>query len=125
MNITDKEVLKELNRTRSGELWCRIEDYPDEERDGRSDYQILADELSWLLDNFQEAGFCLCEDLEEAREILRETKNGKVIPLWQSSLKPMYSPSRIQSCRDIINEYNRLKNLSKRVHAKGYYGKWD
>ena len=125
MTFTDKEAVKELNRARSFELHCRIEDYPEYEREGRSDFQILADELSWLLDNFNEDGHCLHDDLEDAREILRETKNGKVIPLWKDSLKPMYSSSRIKGCRDIVNEYNRLVSLRKRVHAKGYKGRWE
>ena len=124
MNITDKEVLKELKRVRSGELEDSVFDYPENERDGRSDMQVLTDELSWILSNFKEDGHVLCEDLEEAREILRETKNGKVIPLWESTLKPIYSKSRIQTCRDTINEYNRLQNLMKRLNAKGFYGKW-
>lgn len=124
MKITDKEVLKELNRARSGELWCRMEDFPEDEIDGRSEMQMLADELSWLIENFEESGCCLKEDLDEAREILQETKNGKAIPLWKDSLKPMYSQSRIQSCRDTVNEYKRLKNLMKRLNAKGIYGKW-
>lgn len=125
MIITDAEVLKELKRVRSGELEDSLFDYPDEERDGRSDMQCLADELSWILSNYKESGHSLCEDLQESREILRETKNGKVIPLWASTLKPMYSPSRIQACRDTINEYKRLLSLLKRIHEKGFRGKWE
>ena len=124
MKINDAEVLKELKRVRSGELWCRMEDFPDDEVDGRSDMQMLADELSWLIENFEECGCCLHEDLEEAREILRETRYGKVIPLWKDSLKPVYDKHRIQSCKDTVNEYNRLKTLMKRLNAKGIYGKW-
>ena len=124
MKITDKQVLKELKRVRSFELDESIENYPDDERDGRSDEQVLADELSWILSNFTEDGHVLCEDLTESKRILRETKNGKVVPLWQSTLKPVYSKSRIQSCRDCVNEYNRLKNCMKRLNAKGIFGKW-
>lgn len=124
MNITDSEVLKELKRVRSWELQEDIAEYPENERDGRSDMKFLADECSYILSKFQEDGYSLCEDLQEAREILRETKNGKVIPLWKSTLKPVYDKHRIQQCRDTINEYNRLKSLMKRLNAKGYYGMW-
>ena len=124
MTITDKEALKELKKVRSGELEMSVDGYPEDERDGRTDMQVIADELSWILSNFNEDGHTLHDDLQEAREILRETKNGKVIPLWKSTLKPMYTQSRIQCCRDTINEYNRLKNLMKRLNAKGIYGKW-
>lgn len=98
--------------------------YPENERDERSDMQFLTDELSWLIDNYEDDGCIIHDDLEEAREILRKTRYGKVIPLWHSTLKPVYSPSRIQSCKDTVNEYNRLKNMMKRLNAKGYYGKW-
>ena len=102
-----------------------LDGYPEDERDGRSDMQMLADELSYILSNYTEDGHTLCEDLKESREILRETKNGKVIPLWQSTLKPVYSKSRIECARSTINEYNRLKSLFKRVHARGLVGKFE
>ena len=124
MKITDKDAVKELNRARSGELWDSLDSYPEDERDGRSDMQMVADECSYILSNFQEDGHVLCEDLQEAREILRKTKNGRVIPLWQSTLKPVYDKHRIQRARDTINEYNRLKSLMKRLNDKGIYGKW-
>lgn len=124
MNITDKEALKELKRVRSYELDQSISDYPEDERDGRSDMQMLADECSYILSNFEESGHVLCEDLQRAREIIRRTKNGKVIPVWTSSLEPMYRQSDIQIARDAINEYRRLQNLMKRLNSKGFYGKW-
>lgn len=124
MKITDKEVLKELNRIRSGELEIRIEDYPEDERDGRSDWQVLADELSYLVSNLEEYGNVMHEDLDRSREILRETQNGKVMPLWQGSLTPKYRPSDIRGAKDFINEYRRLKNAQKRLNARGIYGIW-
>lgn len=124
MKITDKQVLKELKRVRSCELDMSLETYPEDEREGRSDAQVVADEISYILSCFDEDGHVLCDDLEESRRILRETKNGKVIPLWTQSLTPMYSKSRIESCRDCINEYNRLKNYMKRLNAQGIRGYW-
>ena len=124
MKITDKDALKELKRVRSFELEESLDTYPENERDGRSDMQMLADELSYILSNYSEDGHVLCDDLERAKEIIRETQNGKVMPLWSSSLKPKYRPSDIQIARDAINEYRRLKNCMKRLNAKGIYGKW-
>lgn len=124
MKITDQEVLKMLKKVRCADLENDVFDYPDDERDGRSDKQFFADELSYIISCYEETGHTLCEDLEESREILRVTKNGKVIPLWQSTLKPMYSNSRIQIARNVINEYNRLKRLSKRLREQGIIGKW-
>ena len=124
MQITDKEAIKEMKRARSFELDESVYSYPDDERDGRSDIQIVADECSWILSCFTEGGHALCDDLERAREILRETKNGKTIPLWASTLKPKYRQSEIQCARDAINEYRRLQSLMKRLNGKGIYGKW-
>lgn len=124
MNITDKEVLKELKKVRCWDLQEDIYTYPEDEREDRSDWQVLADETSYIISNYQEEGHVFCESLENAKEILRETKNGKQIPLWKSSLKPMYNPRDIQNARDIINEYKRLQSLYKRIKAKGYTGRW-
>ena len=123
MNITDKDVLKELKRVRSSELNMYIENFPEDEVDGRSDIQVVADELSWVLSCFKENGHVLCDDLEESRYILRKTKNGKVINLGPD-MRPEYPKHRIQSCRDCVNEYNRLVNFQKRLNARGIYGQW-
>ena len=124
MKITDEYVIKELKRVRSFDLEESIETYPEDERDDRSDLQVLADETSWLLSNYEEDGHVLCDSLEESKEILRETKNGKVISLWSSTLKPKWRESDIQMSRDIINEHRRLKNLMKRINALNVWGKW-
>lgn len=124
MKITDEAILKELKRVRSYELNESVESYPDDERDGRTDEQVVADELSYILSGFNEEGNALYDDLTESRRILRETKNGKVMPLYQSTLTPLYSKSRIQSCKACVNEYNRLKSFMKRLNERGIYGKW-
>lgn len=124
MIITDKEVLKEIKRVRSGVLWESINAYPDDERDGRSDMEFFADEVSYMISCIHENGHSWCDDAEWAREVLRETKNGKVMPLWPESLQPIYRQSDIQIARDIINENRRLENCLKRLNKNGYYGKW-
>lgn len=124
MTITDNEVKKELKRVRCCTLEEMVDTYPDDERDGRSDIQILADECSYMLSCFSEDGHVFCDDIKWAKEVLRETKNGKVIPLWKESLTPVYTKSDIANARYSINEYKRLQNLMKRLNAKGIYGRW-
>ena len=124
MNITDKEVLKQLKIVRSYELEESVRSYPEDERDGRSDMQILADEVSWRVSLYTEGGTSVGEDYEESREILRETNYGKRILLNPYTLKPKYSPSRIQSAKDSVNEYRRLCSLMDRLNKRGYYGRW-
>ena len=123
MKITDKEVLRQLKIVRSYQLEESIETYPEDERDGRSDMQILADEVSWFVSLYTEGGTATSEDYEYAKEILRETNNGK-IPLRLSDLKPKYSPRDIQEAKNTINEFKRLKNLMERLNKKGYFGIW-
>lgn len=124
MKITDKVALAELKKVNSGLLYDTVRDYPEDERDGRSDLEFLADEVSWHLSCYNEEGHNWHDDLVEAREILKETKNGKVIPLFTDTLKPVYSPWKIDRAKEQIKEYRRLVNCMKRLNAKGYYGRW-
>lgn len=124
MIIADKRVLRELKRVKSFELEESLLTYPECERDGKSDMQMLADECSYVLSNFEEEGHVLFDDLERAKEIIKETKNGKEMPLWASTLRPKYRPSDIQCARDTINEHRRLKACMKRLNEQGFFGRW-
>lgn len=123
MKITDKVALAELKKVKSNELYETIKDYPDDERDGRSDLQFLADEVSYQISCFNEDGHNWNEDLTEAKEILKETKNGKVIPYYPN-LQPKYRSWQIDNAKALISEYRRLLNCLKRLNSKGYYGRW-
>ena len=124
MKFTEKAAIAEMKKIRSGELYEWISEYPEDERDGRSDMQVLADELSYMISCFEESGHGMNEDLEWAREVLRETKNGKVMPLWGETLRPMYRPSDVTNAKDLVNEVRRLKNGMKRIRNMGYIGAW-
>lgn len=126
MKLTDKNVIRMLKKVRSYQLEESVEQYPDNERDGRTDMEFFADELSYHVSCYCEDGHVWKEDLDEARAKLRETKNGKVIPLNKRTLKPLYGyyPSDIQIARDTINEFNRLVRLLKKLQSMGEYGKW-
>lgn len=124
MNITDKEALKELRLIRSEDLYESVKYYPEDERDDRTDMEFIADEISYWLSCFKESGHCYHDELEWARDLLKETKNGKVIPLWKESLTPIYSKDDIRRARYLINEYKRFVNSMNRLNKKGYYGKW-
>ena len=124
MKITDKEVITMMDKAKVYEVKESVLSYPDDERDGRSDMQILADEASWLLQKYNTDGWSQNEWLKESRRILRETKHGKEIPLWESTLKPVYREGDINEAKDCVNGYKRLQNLVKRLEAKGFYGRW-
>ena len=116
MTFTDKEAIKTLEKVNSWELKERVGCYPEEERDGRSDLEILKNELDWLLYCMEEPGCALSEELEAAREIARRTRKG-CIPLNPSTLRPLYKAHEIEWARRHVNEYNRLKRLQKKMEA--------
>lgn len=72
MKITDKVVIRELNIVRSLDLEESISNYPERERDGRSDMQFLADEVSYRISLYKEET-ATAEEYEEAQRFLRET----------------------------------------------------
>lgn len=124
MKITDNEVKKFLKQVRSSMLCDMLESYPEDERDGRTDMEMLADELSYLISCIHEDGHAYKEDAEVAADIIRETKNGKVMPLHKDTLTPVYNLHQVRWARETINENRRLENLQKRLNAMGYYGLW-
>jgi len=124
MKITDTKVLDMIKRMRSCELEEAIDAYPENERDGRSDIQFFADEAGYILSLYEEDGTCHYDVLKESRYILNRTKYGKAIPVWLSTLKPVYQPSDIRLAKDVVNEYNRYKRLLKKLNSMGVYSRW-
>lgn len=120
MKITNKEVLKQLGRVQNGELEELLKSFPEDERDGRSDMQILYDESEYLLGLYNEEGTRHHRELKAARAVLRETKNGKSMPLLLPSFQPKYSKQEIEECIAITGEYRRLSCLLGRL-AKQHY----
>lgn len=126
MKLKDQQAIKLLKKVRSNELEEMIDTYPEDEIDGRTDLEMLMNELSYYYSCYFEDGHCFKDDLDESKRKLRETKNGKVIPLNPKTLKPQYGywPSDIQSCKDLLNEVARLKRLGEKLQTMGYYGRW-
>lgn len=121
MNITDKYVLKQLKIANSDALYGNLEEFPESERDGKSDLQILMDELEYLIDLYNSEGTTSGGELDEAREILQMTKNGKEIPMLVANdgyMQPRFDKWKIEESKAIVNEYRRLCNLDKRLKAK-------
>lgn len=126
MKLTDQKAINIYKRLKTSELIESIDDYPEDERDGRNDLQFLVDEISYFRSNFEEDGHVLKDDLDHARRLLRETKNGTVIPLDPGTLKPKrgYYPSDIDIAKSTIAEYKQLQYYEKRLNDMGYFGKW-
>lgn len=126
MKLTDKKAISIYKRLKMSELIESIDEYPEDERDGRNDLQILTDEINYFRSCFEEDGHAFKESLDDAKELLRETKNGTSIPLDPRTLKPKYGyyPSDIQIAKDVISEYKQLQYYEKRLRDMGYFGKW-
>lgn len=121
MKLTDLEAIKALKKVRVYDLEQMISDYPEDERDGRSDWDMIANEAGWLLDALNEEENANHEALLEAREVLRETKYGKVMPISVYTLKPKYRPYEVQQAKDFVNMYNRLTRFVSKLKSMGLY----
>ena len=121
MKLTDTEAIKALKKVRVYDLEQMIDDYPEDERDGRTDWDMIANEAGWLLDSLNEDGNANHEALEEARELLRETKNGTIFHGLLTSVQLQTMQFKVQDARDYINMYNRLTRFVKKLKGMGLY----
>ena len=121
MKLTDQEAIKALKKVRVYDLEQMISDYPEDERDGRSDWDMIANEAGWLLDALNEDENANHEALLEAREILRETHNGKTMPILVPSLKPKYKEYQVRDAKEFVNMYNRLVRFVNKLTGMGLY----
>lgn len=126
MELTNEKVIKMLKKARQYDVEEHIAMYPENERDGRDDWQMLADEAGYVYSCYLEDGHCFHDDLVESRRLLSETRYGKVIPLDRRTLRPLqgYRPSDIYSAKETVNEFSRLERLVKRLEKLGYYSRW-
>ena len=120
MKLTDTAAIKALKKVRIYELEEMIDNYPENERNGRTDWDMVANEAGWLLDSYNSQDTVRHDDIEEAREILSKTRYGTVPAFSYYSGKP-YKDYEIQSAKDRVNEYNRLTRFVARLKKMGLY----
>ena len=121
MKLTDAEAIKALKKVRCYDLEERLSDYPEEERDGRTDWDMIANEAGWLLDSFHDDSCANYEALEEAKELVRGTKNGTVFPGLLTSIQLQSYRIKVQDARDLINMVNRLARFVQKLKGMGLY----
>lgn len=115
MKFTDKRALKVIKSIKCYEARESIESYPEEERGNKSELEIVLDELEYFVYMFEEVDGTYKGDLDESREILRKTNNGKTIPISLTTFKPIYSEWRIKSAKNTVSEYRQLKRLVSKL----------
>ena len=96
------------------ELENNLDSFPEEERDGKSDMEIFCDEVYYLIDMYIEPGTRQYNDLKWAREIMKKTKRGTVIPV-DLNFNSKYSQCDVDLASEITNEVKRLKNCTRRL----------
>ena len=121
MKLTDKEAIKALKKVRVGDLDDMINDYPEDERDGRSDWEMIANEAGWLLDGFREDEHANHEALEEAKELIRRTKNGKTFPGLLTSVQLKRMQNEVYSARELVNMVKRLERFVAKLKSMGLH----
>ena len=121
MKLTDKEAIKALKKVRIWDLEDMISDYPEDERDGRSDWEMIANEAGWLLDGFREDGHANREALEEAKDLIRATNNGKVFPGLLTSVQVQSYQIMVRDARDLINMVKRLERFVEKLKGMGLF----
>lgn len=115
MELVSEEVIRELETIDSIELVENMIEFPENERDGLSDFQILYDEICYLIDLYQDSGTVHTDMLKKARAIKKRTKDWKVIPVSIEDFHPLYKESEIVDARNLIEEYDRICSARKRV----------
>ena len=121
MKLTDAEAIKALRRVRCDDLEMMLDYYPEDERDGRTDWEMIANEAGWLLDSFRDDSHANYEALEEARELVRETKNGTVFNGLLTSVELKRKQNEAYSARELINMVNRLTRFVQKLKGRGLY----
>lgn len=113
MIMTSKTAVKVWRSIKCAECKESIETYPEAERDGKTDEEIVKGEIEYFIELFEEEGTTLNGDLEEAREIIRETKNGKEneIIVIGGKIKFKWSKWDIERAKRTVSEYRQLKRL--------------
>lgn len=112
MKLTNPEAIRALKKANILQLSEMVSDYPESDVDGRSDWEIIANEAGWLLDMFNSGDTAHSDDLRDAREFIRNYQKGIVLK-WYCY--------RIEDARATVNEYNRLVRFVAKLKAMGLY----
>lgn len=112
MKLTNPEAIKALKKANILELTEMVAEYPESDVDGRSDWDMIANEAGWLLDSFRSGDTSRSDDLQEAREFIRDYQKGII------QRRYCYT---IEDARRTVNEYNRLVRFVAKLKGMGLY----
>lgn len=112
MKITDRKLKALVSRIKCAELKTSILSFPEAERDGKTDKQIIIDEVDYFKELFEEEGNMFNDDLERSRALLRETKNGKEFPTIDPKEISMYMIA-VWEAQRTVSEYRQIRRISE------------
>ena len=120
MKLKDEKLNKLISKANLPELEYRLgcyEDDSDMKAEGMNEWQYVMREVEWILEDFQDDGHTLYEELQDARWLLRKTDYGKRIPISSTTFRPLdgFQPFRIETAKNVVNEYNRTKRFAERL----------
>ena len=113
MIIKDPEARKVLKRANSEIIDEMVDSYPEDEIDNKSDLEIVLDEISYLVWKYEDDGTIQYEDLSFSKQVIKETDNGKSMPVLLPDFKFKYTKQEVQDAIDTVAEYKRLKKILK------------
>lgn len=117
MKISDKELKELVDKVNDCDLEENIESFPNDELDGRGELDIVLDEVEWLIycyedyDDSEGAGFIQGVYLLNAKQLLKDTENGKRFKGLLLSSELQKKMEEVKHARRVIAGYNNLKKL--------------
>lgn len=115
MKFTDKTAERIFKSIKCIEVKESIESYPEDERDDKTDLDIIRDEVEYFVYMFEEVDGAFKDDLERSRAILRETNNGKCNKIILPEFKLKYSDYQIKAAKQTVSEYRQLKRILTKI----------
>ena len=116
MELKDNKLKKLVDNANSVILDDNIRETPLYMLDGITEKEFIYDEVSYILELFDEGDDNIFgESLLSAKELLKETNDGKHFKGLLTSKELKDKQREIEVARDIINEYKRLKRLEKQL----------
>lgn len=116
--ITDEKVKKMLNRLDIPEVDELVNDYPEAEREDKTDLDIFVEAIEQVYDLFTSSDTIQLADLASAKSILGKTKYGKEVSMLTSNsgkLIPEFTKKDIEYAKTCFNEFKRLERLYNKL----------
>lgn len=114
MIITDKKAKAIYNKILCPEVQESIDTFPDDERDGKTDMQIVMDEIAYFIEMFESDGTIYNDCLTEAKDIQSRSGNFTNYPIYLPSFQPVFSENQINDAKATLKQYKQLKDYYKK-----------